>query len=645
MQHNQTLILVAVLLIFIVPAAATESITIMSPSDEYTSSGDHSIRVEILTTNRSMSIPYMQISADLGVWEPCSQIDNNRFIKYLDTTSLENENYILSVKTSLEGVEYYDSINLNIDRAEEVQAQEETGEQLSNLSVDSLKEGTIYFNNQSFWILVTDKETGEPIPSPIVSIYQDQSSFMNSFQGTSGGKVKIQWTDSDSNTLSSDQYLVTITKQGYTPLEMFINIKPPPVSTKEADTTEEPEEDKKKEFDINYLDLKIVVGGFSAIEVLDDDSREPLKNVAIKIKDQSTGTVLRTEYTDEFGRASIIWDIIGTHTLGFTYSGYLSDSYTVRVTPPFTNSADIETTTTPEDLALSVEVPRELTPQELDDLKLELVEEIISTHVFGDQGLYSQAELQNIRDNATQEGINSVSQKDIQQPIKASFESYQKYIALGFILLIFGIGYKRYNADAVFRDSVNQLISKVRTGFIKTPAQDPTESNFNDAETAPSKSTWFEDNPPAAEGPTDLELNLPIIEAEDRPTPQPPTEDNKTDPPAAQEEPQQGYAITPEQKVSLLAKSLALISPDDTDKIDSIFTKMSYAINPTADNFADQAITLKVIIEAVEKEINTFDNVYVATRVTSILDDFKNAAIDDITFFLHKNKEGVPTDN
>lgn len=628
MQHKIVLLLLAVLLLFLPIASATESITIASPSDLYTiEEADEVLTIDVTTSNSSMSIPYYKCTNDPGKWYPLEIIDNNRFLKDFDTSSLEDDTYYLSVKTSLDGVEYYDSITIIVDRAEAIADDEpEEEEQLSNISVSGLAENNIYLNNESFWISITNKETGVPIINPQLSIYQDQSSLKNTFMGTNSGLVKLQWLDFDGKSLSPDEYLISISKDGYNQLDKTIIIKNPEIATPEESAKVE-----KGELDINGIDLKIVVNGVSSLEILDDDTDEPIKDVAIKLKDQSSGTVLRTEYTDEFGRASIIWDISDTYTLGFTHPDYKSDSFTVIVTPPITSET---TTTAAQETApevVEVEVPREPTPDDV-------LAYIQDTNALGDSKIYSPAEIEEIELNAVAEAEAAESQDPISQPVSASFEPFAPYVVLAIVFLIGAFFVNKYTTDGNFRDTVNGTFGKISAIVLKTkPSGDNPNFFESEVASAPASSASNVINWPSQDESTNIDV--PVVEV-----PEPDIELNKEDAVESLEDVliDESAAIdflTPETKLKYLAESLRDIRPDQQEQLASIFRQMGQIINPKATEFADQVITIEAIRKYISDVAESTTNEIERMRVSAILEDFQANSIDDISLNINANSE------
>lgn len=610
MQHKLFFLLLAVLLLFLIPvAAAQESITIASPSDLFTITDNDDLTVDVTTSNSSMGVPYFQCTNDPGTWTPFFPVDNNRFLKYFDTTSLEDGEYTLSVKTTLEGQDYYDSITINVERTEAVQEAEDT--ELSTISITGLANNNLYYSNESLWLTITDKETGAPINNPQVSIYRDMTTTENRFIGTSSGIVKVQWLHFDGNTLSPDEYLMSISSEGYDQVDQIIVVKNPAVVKEDVAAIVE-----KGEFDIDNIDLRIVVGGTSSVLVTDKDTDEPIKGVSIKIKQQSSGTVLRTQTTDEFGRVPIIWDITDTYTLGFSHPDYKSDSFTIVVTPPIvpkTTASEVQEQT-PE--VIEKEVVRDPTQEEIQKF-------IEDTNVLGDQVIVTQEQIDEYKQEGRDEVTNAEDQEPIAQPVSASFGPYIPWILAILLLLSAIFVISKYFTDPHFNESINKALATV---FKTKPSTG--NSSFMESEEANTPGTVNIFAAPEESN----HMDIPVYETPVEPTPEPEEVIEESDL-EVNPQPNMNF-IPPETQLKYLAESLNEIRPDQKDKLDEVFRSMAQVINPASDSDADTFIVVKHIIEVVSQTIEKTTNDVERMSLSAILEDFKINAMDEVSSFI-----------
>lgn len=448
------LFLLSVLLL-IIPVSAVESINIASPADSATFTDSSTVPIYIQTSNGSMSSPFIQFSDNLGSWIPTNQINSNEYLKYWDTSQFQNGSYIISVKTVLDGIDYFDSVTVTIDKPLD---QDETEQiDLDILKVDGLSESTTYNTDDSLWVQVFDNETNAAISEPIVNIYNPN--LKRTITGTTNGLIKIEWFDLDGEELDTDKYLVSIRKDGYKTLDFLIDVENS--DTEPIDDTID-EDESTDRMSIYGMDRKIVVNGGSDVFVTDSEN-DAIEGVYLKIIDKRTDTVLRTETTNSFGNVYMIWDIVGDYTIGITHPEYKSTSASVTVTNvPVFSTTITESNVEVIEVITEIEVPAEVTRENVEEfLKNELID--------------GKPYLDVLKEDAYEEGItegkrlilNEQAEMDANKDIVDKLKENATYIlgALGALVLLFGV--MRYKSNPLFKEDINNVLGNLKGKIIK----------------------------------------------------------------------------------------------------------------------------------------------------------------------------------
>jgi hypothetical protein len=442
-------------LFFVLPVSAVESITIESPSDSATFSNGGMVPIYIQTSNGSMTSPFIQFSDNLGSWTPTNQINNNEYLKYWNTGELINGSYIISVKTVLEGVDYFDSVTVTIDKPPDQDDSQHID--LNILKVDGLSESTTYNTDDSLWIQIFDNETNTAISEPVINIYNPN--LKRTITGTTNGLIKIEWLDLDGEELDTDKYLISIRKDGYKTLDFLVDVENTDTKTIDDTTDENKPTDKMS---IYGMDRKIVVNCGSDVFVT-DSKNDAIEGVYLKIIDKRTDTVLRTETTNSFGNVYMIWDIVGDYTIGITHPDYKSTSASVTVTNvPVPSTRSTESNVEVIEVITEIEVPAEVTRANVEEfLKNELID--------------GKPYLDVLKEDAYEEGVTEGKQfnLDEQAQINADKGIVDKikenatYIigALGALVLLFGG--MRYKSNPLFKEDINKVLSNLKGKIIK----------------------------------------------------------------------------------------------------------------------------------------------------------------------------------
>lgn len=580
MKNKAYLILfITLLTIFLCinPVSALESITISNPADGKELTGETE-PIYIQISNSSMSAPFIQYTPhDVGTWLPTNQIDNNLFVKYWDSSQVDNGTQTISVKTTLGGVDYFDSITVTISNSP---TESESETELIDMLVDGLADGGTYQTDTAVWIQVLDNTTKSSIDTPTLSIYNP--SLKKTIQGTSSGLIKIDWTDLDQTTLEPDTYLITIKKEGYTNLDLLATLQDPDQKTTE---------DITDKLSIFGLDTKIIVNAGSDVWVTDDQTGDPIEDISIKIIDKRTSTVLRTEKTDEYGYAYIIWDIAGEYNIGFNHPDYKVSSTTVTVTnPPYIQKIiDKQEFEPAPDPTPTPEPPEEhvTTRDEVEMfLKNELIDGKPYLDVLKEEG-YAAGVI-----NGTQQAKAEYDQKAIDKPL---MEVVQANMSLGIIglLSVFVILFiRKYTngSNPLFKESVDRSVNRFTSKIFKSEPNDNFDPDNDYNHIGPQIKKGLPDLTPATE--TNPVNNLgPVPEIESAPpldTTQPiESPEVIPDTPITQDGPTR--LDTPEAEQ--LLEELSEINPGDADKIDDIFLQLSNLVMPSRANMSKESNT------------------------------------------------------
>lgn len=444
-------------LLLVGPALAIESINIASPADSTMFTDGETVPIYIQTSNSSMSAPFIQFSDNLGSWLPTNQINSNEYLKYWDTSTIENGSYIISVKTVLSGINYFDSVTVSVDN--DLYENEDDAIDLDTLKVDGLSTSITYDQKDSLWIQVFDNETNIAISEPVLNIYNPN--LKSAIMGTVNGLIKIEWVDLDNKELVTDKYLVSIRKDGYKSIDFLIDIE-------NGGTNDESDDDEITtpidKMAIWGMDRRIVVNGGSDIFITDSDG-DWIEGVYLKILEKRTDTVLRTEITNEFGNVYMIWDIVGEYTIGITHPDYKPTSESVTVVNPTvvkTESNSATTASTQEPVIHYVDVPADVTR---DDVEQFLEDELIDGKPY----------LEVLKAESIAEGIaegkrlilDEQAQNDADKTIVDKLKDNAMYIlgALGALVLL--LGCMRYKSHPLFKEDVDKIFCGLKSKIIK----------------------------------------------------------------------------------------------------------------------------------------------------------------------------------
>ena len=578
--------------------------------------------IYIQVSNSSMSAPFIQYTPhDVGTWLPTNQIDNNLYVKYWDSSQVDNGTQTISVKTTLNGEDYFDSITVTISNSP---TESESETELIDMLVDGLADGGTYQTDTAVWIQVLDNTTKSSIDTPTLSIYNP--SLKKTIQGTSSGLIKIDWTDLDQTTLEPDTYLITIKKEGYTDLDLLATLQDP---------DQESTEDITDKLSIFGLDQKITVNAGSDVWVTDDQTGDPIEDISIKIIDKRTSTVLRTEKTDEYGYAYIIWDITGEYNIGFNHPDYKISSTTVTVTNPpeiqkiidkqeFEPAPDPTPTPTPEPPEEHV-----TTRDEVEEyLKNELIDGKSYLDVLKEEG-YAAGVI-----NGTQKTRAEYDQKAIDKPLIEVVQANMSFGIIGLLSVFVILFIRKYTngSNPLFKESVDRFVVNFTSKIFKSEPNDNFDPDKDHTLSTLPIPKGLPDITPAAEINPVTELG-PVPEIESAPpldTTQPiePTEAIPDTP------------ITPDGSTGLdsaeaeaLLEELTETSPADTEDIDDIFLKLSNLVMPARANMTKETITDGAnMIYAKLTEVHSNVNGIKKERMAGVIAYFVNSITnEDIT--------------
>lgn len=373
-------------------------------------------------------------------------------------------------------------------------------------------------------------------------------------------------------------------------------------TTKEEEGEVE-EEEEEKELDVFGLDTRTTIGQASDVYIRDDETKDPVPDVQIKIKNKKDGTILRTQSTDEYGRAYVQWDIVGDYTIGISHPDYDTTSETVYVVP-------VQEVTTAEPAATATESEQEETVvQEVarDPTQEEIQQYIEDTKILGDSQILTAKEIQDIKSEAVYEYTQNQPAATTAEPHAASFEGYAlPFSIVAVLILIIALLYNKFKdptrmSSDRFNNMVSSLLNKGQDDF------DPDAYSPGPAEDSIIATDVFSEQP---EQPAPQEAEPESVPVIDTPVFDP--DSTQSEPVAAESEapqPPRDFMLTPDEAkrdttVISLAEDLANIGPDQTEDVNHIVLEMANVICPyTPEDEFEQLQIMRVINQVLKNKL------------------------------------------